>query len=269
LIERRYEINSANPGGASFEKVAKVLNRLASVHEKRKQFDQAIEYYNKALTEDNNRSTRNALRELERMKEKFEKEAYLDPVKAEEHREKGNEFFKAQKWAAAKSEYDEGVKRNPKDAKLYSNRAAALTKLLAYPDALRDLEECIKLDPKFIKAYSRKGAAHYWMKEYHKALQAYEEGLKLDKDNQECLQGREQVLMKIQETSKSGQVDEEQIRHAMADPEIQQILHDPQIKMFLQEMQERPAEAQKAMMADAKLQEAVSKLMAAGIIRTG
>jgi len=292
LIARRYEINSANPGGASFEKVAKVLNRLASVHEKRKEFDQAIEYYNKALTEDNNRQTRNALRELERAKEKFEKESYIDPAKAEAHREKGNEFFKAQDWVNAKAEYDEAVKRNPKDAKLFSNRAAALTKLLAYPDALRDLDECIKLDPTFVKAYSRKGAAHFFMKEYNQAIKAYEQGLKIDKDNAECLQGREQVINKIGESQK-GEVDEEQIRHAMADPEIQQILHDPQISMFLKQMQENPKQAQQAMMQenpkqaqqammqenpkqaqqammqDAKLQEAVQKLMAAGIIRTG
>lgn len=269
LMTRRYEINSANPGGASFEKVAKVYNRMASVNEKRKKYDMAIEFYHKALTEDNNRQTRNALREVERIKEKYERDSYLDPEKAEEHRQKGNDFFKEQNWASAKTEYDEGIKRNPKDPKLYSNRAAALTKLLAYPDALRDLEECLKLDPAFIKAYSRKGAAHFFMKEYHKALQAYESGLKLDPSNEECAKGKEQVLNKIAETNRSDQVDEEQIRHAMADPEIQTILHDPQINMFLKEMQQNPAEAQKAMMKDAKLQEAVSKLMAAGIIRTG
>merc|ERR1712232_1107040 len=198
-----------------------------------------------------------------------EKDAYIDPVKAEEHREKGNEHFKAQRWADAKADYDEGVKRNPKDPKLYSNRAAALTKLMAYPDALRDLDECLKLDPKFVKAYSRKGAAHFFMKEYNKALKAYEDGLKVDKDNEECIKGREQVHQKIMEMSRSSDVDEEQIQHAMADPEIQQILHDPQINMFLKSMKENPREAQKALEKDAKLAEAFNKLVMAGIIRTG
>eukprot|EP00933_Yihiella_yeosuensis_P042745 TRINITY_DN3741_c2_g1_i1.p1 TRINITY_DN3741_c2_g1~~TRINITY_DN3741_c2_g1_i1.p1 ORF type:complete len:587 (+),score=204.88 TRINITY_DN3741_c2_g1_i1:96-1856(+) len=269
LVARRYEINSANPGGASFEKVAKVFNRMASLHEKKREYDLAIEMYNKALTEDNNRQTRNALRDCKDAKEKFEKEAYIDPAKAEEHREKGNEFFKNKGYADAKKEYDEAVKRNPKDAKLYSNRAAALTKLMAYPDALRDLDECLKLDPTFVKAYSRKGAAHFFMKEYNKALQAYDAGLKLEPENQECKTGREQVLNKISEMSRSSEVDQEQVAHAMADPEIQQILHDPQISMFLKELQNNPKEAQKAMMSDPKLQEAVSKLVAAGIIRTG
>ncbi|CAJ1436500.1 unnamed protein product [Effrenium voratum] len=241
LISKRYEINSRNPGGASFEKVAKVYTRMASVYEKQKRFDEAIAMYNKALTEDNNRLTRNLLREAERAKEKYEKDKYLDSAKAEEHREKGNALFKANNMVAAKQEYDEAIRRNPKDAKLYSNRAATFTKLLAYPDALRDLEECLKLEPTFVKAYSRKGAAHFFLKEYHKALEAYEAGLKLEKDNEECQRGREQVIAKIMETQ-SDAVDEEQVRHAMADPEIQKMLHDPQVRMFLKTLQESPAE---------------------------
>jgi len=268
LIDRRYEINSANPGGASFEKVGKVLSRMASIHEKRHEFDKAIELYQKSLTEDNSRPTRNALREAGRCKEKWEKEKYLDPARAVEHREKGNEFFKSKDWPKAKLEYDEAIKRNPTDAKLYSNRAAALTKLLAYPDALRDLDECLRLDASFLKAYSRKGAAHFFMKEYHKSVEAYEKGLKLDPENIECKQGKQQVLAKIMESQSSDDVDEEQIRHAMADPEIQQILKDPQINLFLKTMQENPKEANEQMRKDPKTAQAVSKLMAAGIIKT-
>jgi len=268
LISRRYEINDKNPGGASFEKVAKVYNRMASVFEKQQKFSEAIEMYNKSMTEDNQRSTRNALREVERAKEKFEKEQYLDSGKAEEHREKGNELFKAKDWAGAKKEYDEALRRNPTDAKLYSNRAAALTKLLAYPDALRDLDECLKLDPNFIKAYSRKGAAHFFMKEYHKALEAYDNGLEKDKANEECKRGREQVMAKILETNDSNTVDEEQVRHAMADPEIQKILKDPHVSQLLRQMQEDPKEANKVLQKDAQLQAAIKKLIQAGIVRT-
>mmetsp|Transcript_19087 Transcript_19087/g.44616 ORF Transcript_19087/g.44616 Transcript_19087/m.44616 type:complete len:590 (-) Transcript_19087:247-2016(-) len=267
LLQRRYEINTANPGGASFEKVSKIYSRKARVYELQKKFDDAIEMYNKALTEDNSRHTRNALRELERTKEKAEKESYVDPAKAEEAKERGNEHFKKSEWADAKREYDEAVKRNPSDPKLYSNRAAALTKLLAYPDALRDLDECLRLDPKFVKAYSRKGAAHFFMKEYHKALEAYDRGLALEPDNKECKEGKEQVIAKISATQRSGEVDEEQVRHAMADPEIQNILKDPQINLFLKKMQEDPAEGQRMMEKDVKIANAVQKLMAAGILR--
>jgi len=268
LLKRRYEINGANPGGASFEKVAKVYARLASLYEKQKKYPEAIEHYKKSITEDNARATRNALRDCEVAYDKFQKEAYLDPEKSEEHRLKGNDFFKEQNWAAAKSEYDEAVKRNPKDAKLYSNRAAALTKLLAYPDALRDLDECLRLDPTFTKAYSRKGAAHFFMKEYNKALEAYDKGLKADPENEECKRGRDQVIAKIMETQNSDTVDEEQVAHAMADPEIQSILKDPQINLFLKEMQENPRTANESMQKDPKIANAVQKLMAAGIIRT-
>jgi len=47
LIDRRYEINSARAGGggATFEKAAKVLSRMASVYEKRKCWDDAKLYY--------------------------------------------------------------------------------------------------------------------------------------------------------------------------------------------------------------------------------
>merc|ERR1711920_26816 len=105
-------------------------------------------------------------------------------------------------------------------------------------------------------------------KEYHKALEVYEKGLSLDANNEECQRGKEQVLAKIMETSRIGEVDEEQVRHAMADPEIQTILHDPQIKMFLRQLQENPSEARKALRSDSKLEQAFSKLVAAGIIRT-
>merc|ERR1712139_239624 len=147
----------------------------------------------------------------------------------------------------------------------YSNRAAALNKLGAAPDALKDLDECLKLDPTFVRAYARKGAAHALMKEYHKALKAYEEGLKIEPDNAECQQGKQSVMYSIQ-ASQSNAPDQEQVAHAMADPEIQDILKDPQINIVLQKMQEDPSSINE-FMKDQKIAEAINKLIAGGILK--
>merc|ERR1711907_593832 len=226
VIDNKMDMNMSLSGGASSEKIAKIYCRMASCYTKQKVFDKAIEMYNKALVEDNNKTVRNGLRECERLKEQHEK-----------------------------------------DAKLYSNRAAALNKLGAAPDALKDLDECLKLDPTFVRAYARKGNAHALMKEYHKALKAYEAGLKIDPDNAECQQGKQQVMYSIQ-ASQSNAPDQEQVAHAMADPEIQNILKDPQINIVLQKMQEDPSSINE-FMKDQKIADAINKLIAGGILKVG
>lgn len=188
-IERRYDVK------ADFLVISKIYNRLASCYTKMEKYDEAMAAYQKSLLEDNNRVTRCALKEVERLKEKREREMYIDLQKAEEHREKGNEFFKAFKFPEAKKEYDEAIRRNPMDAKLYTNRAAALTKLAEYPSAMTDCNKAIEIDPTFVKAWARKGNLHVLLKEYHKALEAYDKGLAVDPNNQDCIKGRYDVSL--------------------------------------------------------------------------
>jgi stress-induced-phosphoprotein 1 len=62
--------------------------------------------------------------QLEKEREREAKEAYRDPALSDAARERGNDLFKAARYAEAVKEYTEAVKRNDKDPKAYTNRAA-------------------------------------------------------------------------------------------------------------------------------------------------
>lgn len=261
-IEKRYD------AVAPFATVAKLFQRKAGIYTKEGNHELAVKMLEKAITEDNNKTIRLALSEAQRTAAKAAAEAYINPELADEHRLKGNAFFTEKRFADAKREYDEAIKRNPKVASLYTNRASALCKLMEYPSGLKDAEKAIELDPGFVKAYARKGQCHFHMKDFNKALEAYQRGLNIDSENVECRKGFEEVLRKIDDNQRSGQVDEEQMRHAMADPEIQRIMTDPQFQLILQQMQENPANAAK-LMKDPAVAKSINKLAAAGILRLG
>ena len=82
----------------------------------------------------------------------------LDPVAAEKSKSLGNEAYKKGDFPTAMKHYNESAIQNPSDSKLFRNRAACYSKLMAFPDALKDCESSIKLDPTFVKAYVQKGS---------------------------------------------------------------------------------------------------------------
>src|SRR5205823_9964219 len=124
--------------------------------------------------------------------------AYLSPEKAEEHRLKGNELFQAGNFPDAVKEYSEGLRRDPLNKNIFSNRCAAYIKLMEFGCALKDAEKCLEIDPKFVKAYARKGTIQHMMKEYHKALATFEKGLTIDPDNKDCKEGKIKTMQTIQ-----------------------------------------------------------------------
>ncbi|KAB1217058.1 Hsp70-Hsp90 organizing protein 3 [Morella rubra] len=262
-IERGRELRS------DYKMIAKALTRkgtaLMKMAKCANDYEPAIEAFQKALTEHRNPETLKKLNDAEKAKKELEQQEYFDPKLADEEREKGNEFFKQQKYPEAVKHYTESLRRNPNDPRAYSNRAACYTKLGALPEGLKDAEKCIELDPTFSKGYNRKGAVQFFMKEYEKALETYQEGLKHDPNNQELIDGVRRCIEQIKKASR-GDLSPEELKErqakGMQDPEIQNILQDP----VLIDFQENPKAAQehaKNPMVMSKIQ----KLVSAGIVQ--
>lgn len=262
------EVGKANR--APYEDRAKAYTRAAKAYQKKGDMDKAIEMCNEAQLESYDKATQRLLKTLELENKKAKAASYQDDEKAEEAKQKGNDFFRAKQWGEAVGQYEEAVKRAPKNAAIRNNLSAALCKIMDFSGAARQVEKALELDPKYVKAWARKGDIEMVMKEFHKALESYKAGLIIEPDNAACKQG----LQKVQQQIAYGRANmteaekKEQAAHAMADPEIQAILQDPVLQQVLRDFQENPSAAQAAM-NDPSMRAKINKLIAAGIIETG
>jgi len=244
---------------ADFKLIAKAFARKGNALRRSGNLAEAKIAFEKALTEHRTPDYRTALSELESLIKKKEQEAYINPEISAEEKQKGNDFFKKGDFGSAVKHYTEAIKRNPSDAKIYSNRAACYTKLMSFDLALADCESSIKMDPTFVKAYLRKAKVLQGMGQQSKVRAVYEKALELDPNCGEAIEGYKNCS--IQSYSDP----EETRKRAMGDPEIQQILNDPAMRMILEQMQNDPSAIQEHLKVPA-IAEKFMKLREAGLI---
>ncbi|XP_075974823.1 stress-induced phosphoprotein 1 [Anticarsia gemmatalis] len=244
---------------ADFKLIAKAFTRIGNAYKKMEQWKLAKTYFEKSMSEHRTPEIKTLLSEVERRIAEEEKKAYVDPVKAEQEKELGNDYFKKGDYSTAVKHYTEAIKRNPDDPKLYSNRAACYTKLAAFDLGLKDCDQCCKLDPKFIKGWIRKGKILQGMQQHSKALTAYQKALELDPSNAEALEGYRACSTQLNSNP------EEVRKRAMADPEVQQILRDPAMRCILEQMQQDPHALQDHL-KNPDIAAKIQKLLESGLI---
>ncbi|KAF7722013.1 hypothetical protein EC973_003769 [Apophysomyces ossiformis] len=258
---------------ADYKLIARALQRTGNAYVKLDNLDEAIKYYGKSLTEHRTPDTLQKLRDTEKLKKEREKAAYYDPALADKAREAGNALFKESKWPEAIEQYTEAIKRNEKDVRPYSNRAACYLKLMAINEAQKDAEKCIELDPTFVRGYIRKAAVEFAKKEYQKSIDVLKEAQEHDKDGK-CSREIQQQMMKaytamnpMSAAGAGGEESQEEIlRRAAQDPEVQRILSDPVMQQILQQMQQDPKAAQEHL-KNPQVAANIRKLMTAGVLR--
>lgn len=235
--EKAIEIGRENR--ADFKLIAKSFARIGNAQRKLENWKAAKTAFEKSMSEHRTPEIKTILSQLEKKIKDDEIRSYIDPVKAEEEKEMGNDFFKKGDFSSAIKHYTEAIRRNPDDPKLYSNRAACYTKLAAFDLGLKDCDMCTTLDEKFIKGWVRKGKIlQLGMQQQSKALSAYQKALEIDPSNAEALEGYRACTMAVHSNPK------EVWKKAMEDPEVQQILKDPAMRMVLEQMQNDPKAVQ-------------------------
>ncbi|XP_078592118.1 stress-induced-phosphoprotein 1-like isoform X2 [Branchiostoma floridae x Branchiostoma japonicum] len=253
-IERGREVRS------DFKLIAKAFFRIGQAYFKEDKYKDAITYYNKSLTEHRTPEALKKCQEAEKLLKEYEAKSYVDPEKAEEEKALGNELFQKGDFPNAVKHYSEAIRRNPGDAKLYSNRAACYTKLAAWELGIKDCDECVRLDPKFLKGYLRKGAILQAMKQWGRAQDVYSKALDIEPNNPEANEGYKKCLQTM------SQDPEEIKKRAMADPEVQQIMSDPAMRVILDQMQNEPG-ALNDHLQNPEIRAKIQKLMESGLIQ--
>lgn len=243
---------------ADFKLIAKAFSRMASAYFKKEDLEQAKTFYQKSLSEHRTPDTLGKLSEVEKILKERELQAYIDPEKSLQEKTKGNECFQKGDYPTAIRHYTEAIKRNPEDAKIYSNRAACYQKLAEFKMACDDADQCIKRDPKFVKGYIRKGMALLAMKKSSEAAEAFQSALEIDETNAEALDGYKKAIMSTDP--------EEMRKRAMQNPEVQEILKDPAMQLILQQGQADP-KALREHLQNPEVAKKFQKLMEAGIIQ--
>jgi stress-induced-phosphoprotein 1 len=254
---------------AGYETMARIYGRMGNAYGRLGDLEQAMYYYSKSLTENRTADVQAKLKETEKLLQEQRKRQYHDPAVAEAERARGNDLFKAGKYAEAVDAYSEAIKRDEQDPRAYANRAACYLKLGAVVEGLRDCQQCLRLDPTFIKAYTRRCALLLMKQAYGECLEAVDEALQrlpsLEPAIRKELEDyRFKALVQMQAHTSQNQEDPEA---ALKDPEVQRILADPVMQSILQQMQRDPA-ALKEHMRNPGVAHKIRKLVAAGVIRT-
>ncbi|CAH1403250.1 unnamed protein product [Nezara viridula] len=135
--EKAIEIGRENR--ADFKLIAKAFTRIGNAYKKLENWSKAKIYFEKAMSEHRTPEIKALLSDVEKRIKEAEKKAYVDPEKAEEAKEKGNELFKNVKGWIRKGKILQGMQQPSKALSVYQK---ALDMDPTNAEALEGYKQC-------------------------------------------------------------------------------------------------------------------------------
>jgi len=128
-------------------------------------------------------------------------EQAVEMSQSEEWKKKGNDCFGNKEYSKAIEHYSEGLKIDPNNAVLYSNRSACYAALKQWQKALEDAVLSVSKDPKFIKGYLRLSTAQAELQFFDDAETTLKAAQSLEPEND--LIGRQLKSLKTKKAAAS------------------------------------------------------------------
>ena len=131
------------------------------------------------------------LRQYERAIQDYNKAIQLDPNNAEAYNNRGNAYAKGLKqYERAIQDYNKAIQLNPNDERAYNNRGISYRNLKQYERAIQDYDKAIQLNPNLYQAYNNRGNAYGNLGQYERAIQDYNKAIQLNPNYAEAYNSR-------------------------------------------------------------------------------
>ncbi len=167
---------------------SKVYNNRGKIYLQLGEYQQAVDYYNKAIAINptdtdayNNRGI--AYRNLGKYQEAIQdytKAITINPQSANTYNNRGVVYYNLKEYQKAIEDFNQAIVINPQDGDAYYNRGNAYCDLGEYQKAIQDYNQVIKINPQSSETYNNRGIAYYNLKEYQKAMEDYNQVIKIN-----------------------------------------------------------------------------------------
>jgi protein O-mannosyl-transferase len=149
---------------SQYQTVPVAYNNRGNLFLNEKEYDRALNDYNKAIE--------------------------LNPNYSNAYFNRGNLFRNEKVYDRASDDYSKAIELNPIYSEAFINRGIVFMFEKKYDRALNDFNKSIELNPKFPKAYNNRGNVFYYEKKYEEAISDFSKAIVLKNDYAEAYYNR-------------------------------------------------------------------------------